>query len=146
MTQVDFHFNVPDKLLYACRLLRKATGRGVPVLVTAPQDVLKQLDGLLWGFSAHDFVPHATVSDSASVQAASSILLTESISDPPHRKALLNLGDNTPLGFERFERLIEIVSQDDMQDRQLARGRWKHYASLGLVPTRHDIATRETAE
>ncbi len=146
MTQVDFHFNVPDKLLYACRLLRKATGRGVPVLVTASDAVLKQLDGLLWSFSAHDFVPHATLSDSASVQVASSILLTETITDLPHNKALLNLGDTVPPGFDRFERLIEIVSQDDMQDRQLARGRWKHYASLGLVPTRHDIAIKETTE
>lgn len=146
MTQVDFHFNVPDKLPYACRLLRKALARGVPVLVTGSAEVLKQLDVLLWRFSAQDFLPHAMVSDPASVRAASPILLTENIADPPHLQALLNLGDSVPVGFDRFERLIEIVSQDDMQDRQLARDRWRHYASLGCVPTRHDIATRESTE
>lgn len=146
MTQVDFHFNVPDKLHYACRLLRKATGRGVSVLVTAPTEVLNQLDVLLWTFSPHDFVPHARSSDPAPVRAASPILLSESIADAPHRQALLNLGDAIPTGFEQFARLIEIVSQDDMQDRQRARGRWKHYASLGIEPTRHDIALKETAE
>ena len=28
MTQVDFHFNAPEKLPYVCRLLRKAAGQG----------------------------------------------------------------------------------------------------------------------
>ena len=28
MTEVDFHFNAPDKLGYACRLLRKAVANG----------------------------------------------------------------------------------------------------------------------
>ena len=27
MTEVAFHFNAPDKLGYACRLLRKAVGQ-----------------------------------------------------------------------------------------------------------------------
>ena len=37
MTQVDFHFNAPDKLPYVCRLLRKATGQGRRVGVLADQ-------------------------------------------------------------------------------------------------------------
>jgi hypothetical protein len=32
MTEIAFHFNAPDKLDYACRLLRKAVGRR-PVVV-----------------------------------------------------------------------------------------------------------------
>ena len=32
MTEVAFHFNAPDKLGYACRLLRKAVGTGARVL------------------------------------------------------------------------------------------------------------------
>ena len=28
MTEVQFHFNVPDRLVYACRLLRKALRSG----------------------------------------------------------------------------------------------------------------------
>ena len=37
MTEVAFHFNVPDKLGYACRLLRKAYAAGGPVGVVAAQ-------------------------------------------------------------------------------------------------------------
>ena len=34
MTEVAFHFNVPQKSGYACRLLRKATAGGARVVVT----------------------------------------------------------------------------------------------------------------
>jgi hypothetical protein len=34
MTEIAFHFNVPDKLAYSCRLLRKAYLSGARVVVT----------------------------------------------------------------------------------------------------------------
>ena len=58
MTDVAFHFNVPDKLGYACRLLRKAHAAGGSVGVVAAPVVLQELDARLWSFSALDFVPH----------------------------------------------------------------------------------------
>jgi DNA polymerase III subunit chi len=138
MTEVAFHFNAPNKLGYACRLLRKAVGSGSRVVVTAGADDLKQLDSLLWTFSQLDFVPHALQSGDAGVVAASPVILSESIANAPHQQVLLNLGSQVPEGFERFERLIEVVSLDEA-DRQLARGRWKHYADLGFTMTRHDL-------
>ncbi|MBP7958348.1 MAG: DNA polymerase III subunit chi, partial [Ottowia sp.] len=56
MTDVAFHFNVPDKLGYACRLLRKAHAAGGSVGVVAAPVVLQELDARLWSFSALDFV------------------------------------------------------------------------------------------
>lgn len=144
MTEVAFHFNAPDKLAYACRLLRKAVGSGAKVVVTAPADALQQLDLLLWTFSPLDFVPHARASGAAEVAhvlAASPIVLAESLADTPHRQVLLNLGPQVPAGFERFERLIDVVSLAD-DDRQLARSRWKHYADAGYAITRHDLALK----
>jgi DNA polymerase III subunit chi len=138
MTEVAFHFNAPDKLAYACRLLRKAVGNGSKVVVTAETGVLKQLDTLLWTFSQLDFVPHALMSGDAGVVAASPVILGESAANTPHQQVLLNLGPQVPEGFERFERLIEVVSQDE-SDRQLARSRWKQYADLGFTITRHDL-------
>ena len=35
MTEVEFHFNVGDKLAYSCRLLRKARAGGAKIMVTA---------------------------------------------------------------------------------------------------------------
>ena len=35
MTEIEFHFNVHDKLAYTCRLLRKACRTGARAVVTA---------------------------------------------------------------------------------------------------------------
>jgi DNA polymerase III subunit chi len=43
-----------------------------------------------------------------------------------------------PDGFEQFDRVIEVVTQDDA-DRLSARARWKHYNELGYEITRHDL-------
>jgi DNA polymerase-3 subunit chi len=43
-----------------------------------------------------------------------------------------------PSGFDSFQRVIEIVTHDDV-DKLEARLRWKHYAKAGLTLTRHDL-------
>jgi DNA polymerase-3 subunit chi len=143
MTEVAFHFNAPDKLGYACRLLRKAVATGAKVVVTGEPQQLRALDVDLWTFSPLEFVPHCYVSASpAAVVGASPVVLADSTEGVPHRQVLVNLGGDVPAGFEGFERLIEVVTQED-DDRRLARGRWKHYADRGYAITRHDLGQRE---
>ncbi len=144
MTQVEFHFNAPDKIAYACRLLRKASRQGSHVVVVADAAVLQALDAALWSFSATDFVPHTLATDDAAVWAASPVLLLESALQAPHQQVLLQLGDAVPAGFERFERLIEVVALDE-EDRILARQRWKHYAGRGYAVQRKDLELKEAA-
>jgi DNA polymerase III subunit chi len=143
MTEVAFHFNVPDKLAYACRLLRKANGSGAKVVVVGEPELLQRLDTELWTFSALEFIPHChAASAEPQVLQASPVVLAGSARATPHQEVLVNLGGRIPEGFERFERLIELVSQDD-DDRVQARARWKHYADRGYVIRRHDLAGRE---
>ena len=140
MTEVAFHFNTPDKLGYACRLLRKAVGAGSTVVVTGDDGLLARLDAELWTFSALDFVPHGR--DGAAppaVVARSPVVLTGSPRSAPHHQVLLNLGEAVPPGYETFERLIEVVT-GEAADRQAARERWKHYAARGYAIKRHDLA------
>lgn len=141
MTEVAFHFNAPDKVAYACRLLRKATGSGAQVVVRGEPQLLHQLDLALWTFSATDFVPHCRQDADALLVAHSPVILAESSQATAHQQVLLNLGDSVPESFERFERLIEVVGMSDA-DRQVARGRWKHYADRGYAITRHDLALK----
>ena len=54
MTELAFHFGAPDKLAYACRLLRKAVRGGARVAVVAEATALAQLDVDLWGVSPTD--------------------------------------------------------------------------------------------
>jgi DNA polymerase-3 subunit chi len=139
MTEVAFHFNAPDKLAYACRLLRKAVAAGSRVVVTAPADALARLDTLLWTFSQTDFIAHARQPGGAAQLAASPVVLTEDpAAELPHRQVLLNLGEALPAGFEQYQRVIEVVSLDDA-DRQQARNRWKQYTERGYDIIRHDL-------
>lgn len=132
MTRVDFHFNAQDKLFYACRLLRKAWGTGARVVVTGQPALLRELDVELWAFSALDFVPHCYRTDDHGLLARTPVVLADSARTTPHQQVLVNLGDEVPDGFERFERLIEVVTEDDV-DRQQARARWKHYKDRGYA-------------
>lgn len=144
MTEIAFHFNAADKLAYTCRLLRKAVTSGARVVVTAEPSALQKLDVALWTFSALDFLPHCPANAAPGMLACSPIVLTEAPTGAPHQQVLVNLSDDVPEGFERFERLIEVVSRDDA-DRHAARHRWKHYADRGYAIVRHDLTQKESA-
>ena len=142
MTEVSFHFNVPDRLGYACRLLRKATRQGAHVVVAAPSSTLAQLDRALWTFDPLEFVPHVRVTPGAAVAPRlrdTPVWLVEQTVDAGHHDVLLNLGLEPPSGFESFARVIEIVATDE-QERAAGRERWKHYAGRGYDIKRHEVA------
>ena len=147
MTEVAFHFNAPDKWAYACRLLRKAVQAGARVVVVAEADALTHLDSLLWTFSPLEFIPHCGWPAQAQVVQASPVVLSDALDRSlleTHHQVLVNLGSSVPAGFESFERVIEVVTLDDV-DRQSARGRWKHYADRGYTITRHDLKLKTEA-
>ena len=139
MTEIAFHFNVPDKLTYSCRLLRKAYLSGARVVVTAEPGVLAELDTLLWSFSATEFVPHCTSDASLMTLSATPVVLAESLADCPHHEVLVNLGQTIPAGFEGFERCIEVVALPT-EDVMAGRRRWKHYVAHGYSLVKHDLS------
>lgn len=142
MTDIAFHFGAQDRLAYVCRLLRKATATGARLLVVADASTLDQLDVDLWGVAATDFVTHChTAADPVVVRRSAVVLTDATPAKSPDFSVLLNLGENVPDGFAAFDRVIEVVSQDDA-DRQAARQRWKAYTAMGYDITRHDIASR----
>ncbi|MGV0960437.1 MAG: DNA polymerase III subunit chi [Limnohabitans sp.] len=144
MTRIEFHFNAPERLQYACRLLRKAHAQHLRIGVVGSPPALRQLDAALWTFSAADFLPHSSAADSPEVQNASPILLSDAADLCLGRAVLVNLGDEVPAGFDRFERLIEIVAMDD-HGRMSARQRWKHYTAQGYELLQHDLSKRTSA-
>jgi len=116
---------------------------GAKVVVTGDSALLRELDVALWTFAQLEFLPHCLASASSpAVLAASPVVLAESPRSAPHQHVLLNLGSGVPEGFERFERLIEVVTVQE-EERQLGRRRWKHYAERGYAIKREDLAPRE---
>lgn len=140
MTQIAFHFNVPDKLAYACRVARKVLRHEQRLVITGPADTLVQLDELLWQLAPQDFVAHCHADASEELLAASPVLLLPDPRQARHHQVLLNLGDAVPPGFDTFERLMEVVSASDERDRQQARARWNYYRARGYDIVRHDVA------
>lgn len=139
MTRVEFHHDLPDKLEYACRLLRKVYRRGEAAQVVAPPAVLQALDAALWSFSTLDFIPHCSADAPPALRVASPIVLASDCAGHKSTSVLVHLGETVPTGFERFERLIELVSQE-LDDRVQARLRWRHYADRGYTVKSHHLA------
>ncbi len=146
MTEVEFHTGVPDRVGFACRLLRKAAGQGVRVLVTAEAETLAELDRALWTFEERGFLPHVRMPGAKpNVAARTPVWLAASAGLPGLAGAprvLLNLGAEAPDPADA-DRLIEVVS-DDPDDAERGRSRWRAYKAAGLAIRHHNAAARGT--
>ena len=139
MTRIDFHSNVPDKIAYACRLVRKARAQNLRVVMMAEDAAqLQKLDEMLWTFSELDFLPHVTVDSPLAAQTPIVLMdLDNSAAELPHHQVLVNLSQQPPSNFARFERMFEIVARDD-SDRLAGRERYRHYQQRGYPLTHYD--------
>ncbi len=138
MTQLAFHFNAPNKVAYACKLLRKATSSGARVAVLVPPALMGRLDQELWTFSPLDFVAHVCAPCTPQAMANSPVLLCDDAAQAQGYSVLVNLSDTLPVDLVRFERVIEVVTATET-DRAGARERWKQYSAQGYEITRHDL-------
>lgn len=118
------------------------------MLVTAPLDVLAEIDRLLWTFDERDFVPHVRVPGAAaSVAGRTPIWLTAEMqlaAAPGAPAVVLNLGAAAAAALDSLsgvERLIEVVS-DDPDDADRGRSRWRAYKAAGLQIRHHGGAAR----
>jgi DNA polymerase-3 subunit chi len=140
MTRIDFHSNVPDKIAYTCRLVRKARAANCRiVLLTGDHAELAVLDQALWTFSSLDFLPHAAAGEENA--AMTPVILTDDDTvDLPHHEILINLSASTPAHFARFERMFEIISADE-NDKAAGRERYRFYQQRGY-PLTHFVAEK----
>ena len=127
MTRIDFHTNVPDKVAYACRLVRKAWAANHRVVLLTEDSVqLAELNAAMWNFSATDYLPHVLVTDELATQTP--ILLTDSDeAELPHthKELLVNLSRRSPRNVTQFARMIEVISS---QEDDAAAGRKRYVA------------------
>ena len=141
MTEITFYFNAPDKLGCARVLATKALASRRKLLIYASdRGTLNAIDNLLWTTPGTGFVPHCLATDGHAYETP--ILLTGDPEAMPHHEILMNLDDQRPALFSRFDRLIEIVSRDDPDDRLRARERFKFYRDRGYEINRHDLDVR----
>jgi DNA polymerase III subunit chi len=141
MTEVAFHFNAPNQQAYAYRLLRKGYLKGARLVVRTEAHAVQALDAALWTTVVGEFIPHASQGDAPYVLQRSPVQIYSDLPDTlEHAEAavLVNLCGSMPPGFQRFARVIEVVTFDE-RDRLQARERWRTYKSHGIEPVRHDL-------
>lgn len=144
MTQINFYVlsepGAQARAALACRLTEKAYKLGHKVyLHTQTDQDAGQLDDFLWTFRAGSFVPHARIGTQAKDgHDAAPVLVGSNTAPPDDFNVLINLGQDVPAFFDRFERVAEIVDASDEQ-RQQARARFRAYRDRGYEPETHKL-------
>jgi len=138
MTQISFFHGARDRLRAIAAWLGRAGSEGRQVLVYVPAgESSEQLDRLLWTHQATGFTPHCRANDK--LAAETPIILAAELDTPPHDGCLLNVSDEIPPGFSRFQQLIEIISVKD-EDRLPGRERFRFYRERGYPLENRDIS------
>ncbi len=137
MTEVEFHYNVGDKLAYSCRLLRKILAAELRTVVVGEPATLQALDAALWSLGPSEFIPHCHAHAPAPTLQASPIWLAAAWPQGATHEVMLNLGAGVPEGFDRVQRYLEVVSSE-AEDAQAGRLRWRHYQAQGIAIKRFD--------
>lgn len=141
MTRVSFYVlgqaGADLRLLLACRLAEKIYRQGKRIHLHCSDDGhCTHLDELLWTFRQGSFIPHARMADTDDPAP-----VTLGSDEPPatgHCDVLVNLCDEVPLFFSRFERVAEIVDSAPDQRAQ-ARARYQFYRDRGYPLETHTI-------
>ncbi len=140
MTRIDFYIlegnTGDDRVPFACRLAEKAFVNGHRIYIHVPNaETASRLDEQLWTFRAGSFLPHAVVNGDPDPNTPIHIGHGP---EPVGNDMLINLADETPLFFSRFERVAELVGGDE-GSRTLARERYRFYRDRGYPLESHTI-------
>ena len=137
MTEILFYTFAENPLDVARRVATKAHAQGRRVLIHAPDPaVADAIDRLLWTTPALSFVPHCR--DTHAQADETPVLIGTRADALAQPDVMINLSQTEPPAFARFERLIEIVGQDDAS-RAHGRERYRFYLSRGYALTTHDL-------
>ena len=137
MTEITFYTFADSPLDVARRVAAKAHGQGKQVMIYAPDAaVADAIDRLLWTTPALSFVPHCR--DSDALAGETPVLIGTNADALRQADVMINLHTEQPPTFARFERLVEIVGQDDA-GREQGRARYRFYQTRGYALKTHDL-------
>lgn len=142
MTKVHFFHGARDRVDAAIVWLQYAWSQRADVsaqqvVVFAPDGpIADRLDRQLWLQPAGSFVPHCR--DDSPLANDTPVVIGASLAKAAAHRQLLNLSNEVPPEFSRFDAVIEIVSQGD--DRLPARERFKFYRERGYELRNQDIS------
>lgn len=148
MTKVDFYV-LPDQAIqqryaFACRLIEKAYRMGNNIFVhgSSPQQ-LQRLDDMLWSHRPASFLPHQLLDEQQTLQPGHQIALGTSMPPEHYHDVLINLSNQVPDFFSRFERVSEIVIEHD-KIKEATRNNFRFYRERGYEVKTHQMREQAT--
>jgi len=148
VTRVDFYILEDMELdamqRFACRLAARAVSAGHEVHIhTSGATSAGVIDELLWEYPEQRFIPHAILTEQQPLAAADGkVPVTVGWGEPAGVDGvLINLGDDIPGFFGRFDRVAEIVVRTT---RERGRDRYRYYRDRGYPLFDHKLDDWET--
>lgn len=143
MTRIDFYIieqgSVQATENFICRLTEKAWSQNNSVYIhTMDEQHSTSFDDLLWTFSETSFIPHQ-LGESQNNEKIVSIGHETTTELPHHHDVLINLHHQAPSFFSQFERVAEIISNDETSKVQ-GRERYQFYRDRGYALETHKIS------
>ena len=143
MTSIDFYISESTdkniRELLACRLSEKACITNTATYIhTQTEEHSQQLDKLLWTFKEKSFIPHQFYKHEDTEKQLAPVLIGHDIEPEKNFDLLINLDNNIPNFYSRFDRVIEIVTNDEQQ-RELSRKHYTFYKDRGYSINTHNI-------
>lgn len=141
MTRVDFYITPntasESRAKLACRIAAKAYQQNHKIYIhTDDREQAEKLDQLMWVYKDGSFLPHCLIDDPNQAQAPIIIGHNEPPACSP--EVLINISQDIPEFFSRFERVAEVVG-GDKATRERARERFKFYRERGYPLDTHEI-------
>ena len=142
MTRVDFYVleNEDGQAQHrlACRIADKAYRQQHQVYIhTNDQQQSEHLDQLMWVFQDGSFLPHCL--QQARESTDTPVTIGHDHEPEQQTEVLINLADQVPAFYSRFERIVELVTGDE-STRQKARTRYKYYRDRGYAIETHKLS------
>lgn len=141
MTRIDFYIldqrSRQNRYSLACRLAEKAYQQGHRVLIHTPsEEEIRHMDRLLWTYRQGSFIPHGRTGDAD--PSVTPVLIGDGNEAAAEHDILINLQQEVPDFFSRFERLIEPIDREE-EIKDAGRKRFRFYRDRGYPLETHDI-------
>jgi DNA polymerase-3 subunit chi len=136
VTNVDFYITEQTsdeaRLRIVCEITEGAYQRNQHVFIHSPSAALaKKLDELLWTFSQSSFIPHRLIDPPPAEPPPEPVLIGVGQEPVSERwNLLINLCEDVPEFFSRYERVAEVVDGDATRRAQ-SRERYRFYRDRG---------------
>jgi DNA polymerase-3 subunit chi len=137
MTRVDFYQISNARMsvdVLICKLCHKAyQSKQKTLLLARDAEQTRHLDRLLWTHNEESFIPH----DQSETEGVDTPILVNHEADPRgDRQLLINLSHEIPIYFAQFERVFELVTEEN---KSTAREHYSYYKERGYTLNHHNL-------